>query len=248
MQFIGTLLLAVAVSLDGLMAGVAYGMRRISIPLVSLLAVNIISAAMVSIAMLLGRSVGAYLGEWIARLFGGGILIALGCAAVWSGWRERKAAGGTRNDGSGRESRSEPRDEPRGRSRGDDRGDDDSSGTGGWGSNIDGAVECRCRDKGILHLLNMPEEADLDRSGSLSLSEALPLGIALAMDALGAGFGAGVVGFWSILVPVFVGIMQFLFVSAGMAAGQIYLGRRLSSGALFIPGGILILLGILRLV
>ncbi|NPV52968.1 MAG: sporulation membrane protein YtaF [Firmicutes bacterium] len=206
MQVIGTLLLAVAVSLDGLMAGVAYGMRRISIPFVSLLAVNVVSALMVSAAMFLGRNVGVYLGEWMARLLGGGILIALGCAAVWSGWRERN-----RNPGGA-------------------------------------PARASSRDGGILRLLSMPEKADLDRSGSLSLSEALPLGIALAMDALGAGFGAGVVGFWSILMPVFVGVMQFIFVSAGMAAGRIYLGRRLSSGALLIPGGILILLGILRLV
>ena len=196
MQSLGILLLAFAVSIDGFVVGVVYGMRGIRIPLLSLLIMNAASALMISISMSLGRHIGIYIGQHASRVLGGGILIFLGSLAILNGRQERD--------------RQVPK-----------------------------------RD--IIHLLKMPEKADVDQSGAISIIEALPLGIALAMDAFGAGLGAGVIGYWSHLAPLVVGAIQFLLVFLGTFAGRVYLARRLSSTATFLPGGILIMLGIVKL-
>jgi len=96
-------------------------------------------------------------------------------------------------------------------------------------------------------LLDEPARADLDSSGTLTPGEAFLLGLALAIDALGVGFGAGMAGLSSTLTPLIAGATQFVFVSAGITIGRRIKMSALAPGLEKVPGGILILLGLMRL-
>ena len=89
------------------------------------------------------------------------------------------------------------------------------------GSREEGAREEQPRrPKKIASLLQRPEEADLDRSGTLSAREALLLGSALAADAFAAGFGAALIGSPLLPTVMAVGLTKLLLVSLGAALGR----------------------------
>lgn len=96
-------------------------------------------------------------------------------------------------------------------------------------------------------VLRNPSLADSDNSGTISAQEAVLLGVTLAFDALGAGFGAAMMGFSTAATAVAVAMCKFVFVSAGL-----YLGRRFAeetgreNTAVF-SGLILLFLGLIHL-
>ncbi len=95
----------------------------------------------------------------------------------------------------------------------------------------------------VIQILKEPEEADFDKSGNINSKEALFLGFALAMDALGAGFGAAVAGYQTFLVPIFVGIFKFVLVASGLWMGRKSIFNSLGFAGSILPGFILIMLG-----
>lgn len=77
--------------------------------------------------------------------------------------------------------------------------------------------------KGITYLSGMlrePQKADFDQSGVITGKEALVLGIALAMDAFGAGFGAAMMGFPPLATAFVVGLIKLVLVTAGLQLGK----------------------------
>lgn len=98
----------------------------------------------------------------------------------------------------------------------------------------------------IIKILKDPKEADLDKSGSINIPEAFFLGLALALDALGAGLGAGMSGISGIIIPIIIGLVSFSFVSIGFLFAS-KLGNILPDRFEMIPGFIIILLGIIKL-
>jgi putative sporulation protein YtaF len=96
----------------------------------------------------------------------------------------------------------------------------------------------------IVRILYTPLTADRDRSGNISLLEAFWLGIALSLDATGVGFGAACVG-----LPIL-----YTAISATLACGilmrfGLWLGKRIenqswASRISWLPGVMLIALGI----
>jgi putative Mn2+ efflux pump MntP len=55
------LLLAIGISLDGFVAGTAYGLRRVRIPLTSVVITSLVSG----VAVLMGMAAGALVGQYI---------------------------------------------------------------------------------------------------------------------------------------------------------------------------------------
>lgn len=78
MPFINTILLALAVSLDGFVAGLAYGARRIQIKGGALLIMCACSMTAVLCSMLLGRGLVRLLDPRVGKTIGAGMLIILG--------------------------------------------------------------------------------------------------------------------------------------------------------------------------
>jgi len=99
----------------------------------------------------------------------------------------------------------------------------------------------------IINVLKEPVRADLDNSGTINYSEAVVLGLALALDAMGAGLGVGLSGFTGIYVPLFIGVFSFLFLCTGYFIGH-RVGDILPDHFEVLPGFIIIILGIIQLV
>lgn len=97
----------------------------------------------------------------------------------------------------------------------------------------------------IINILKDPELADFDKSGTINYIEAVFLGLALALDAVGAGLGVGMTGLSTFFFPFVIGIVNILFVGAGVLFGE-KLGDKLPDYFIIISGFIIICLGILN--
>ncbi len=207
LHIIPSLILAAAVSLDGLGAGFAYGVRGLKVPILSLLIVSISSSLALLAAMVLGRSMASFFSVEISSFIGGFILILVGGYIVRESFVEAKSKVHTK----------------------DNKEDSGAS-----------------LNKGIFGLVREPEKADFDRSGSINSKEAAVLGIALALDAFGAGFGAAMTGYSPLVTSLFVGMCKLIFVQSGFCLGKIYSDSLSSYKASWLAGGVLIILGILN--
>ncbi len=117
----------------------------------------------------------------------------------------------------------------------------------------EGGTICRfiIRSLGLtIEIIRNPVSCDFDRSERIEPLEAVYLGIALSVDALGAGIGTAVAGINSYLIPVAVGVMQLLLLMAGLLLGR----KAATAGKIgdrvwnMMSGSLLIVLAVLRLV
>lgn len=99
----------------------------------------------------------------------------------------------------------------------------------------------------VVHILRKPMSADFDRSGAITGIEALLLGLALSLDAFGAGIGAAMLGFSPLFLALSVAIMSSLFVFMGMKLGTLFAHYQWVQKFSFLPGLILIVIGIYKL-
>ena len=97
-----------------------------------------------------------------------------------------------------------------------------------------------------INILKKPMDADLDRSGTIVGIEAVVLGIALSLDAFAAGLGAAMLGFSPLLLAGSIGVMSALFIKMGMGFGTKLSYQRWINQLSYLPGILLILLGVLK--
>lgn len=97
-------------------------------------------------------------------------------------------------------------------------------------------------------VLTKPVKADIDRSGIISIQEALLLGLALALDAFGAGIGASMLGYSPLLTTFLIAFMSGLFLFSGIQVGLLLSKNRRLQRMTFIPPILLILLGVINIV
>lgn len=223
-------LLALAVSLDGLWSGLAFGLRGVRISNLALLVIAAVAGSAALATLAAGTILAGAFSAGVARLLGGAIMMALGLAAVYRGYQEQ--TGGVQNSeassaggpgpGQGLAGQAAP---PRGR----------------W-------AELRLFLRRLLLILRNPAAADADFSGVISIPEALVLALAVSLDGALAGFGAGLSGFNALATPALIGFfqagLQWLgnLVAASMPATLRHSGR-----FHYLPGTILIVVGLLRI-
>lgn len=92
-------------------------------------------------------------------------------------------------------------------------------------------------------VLANPKQADKDKSGTISLGEALVLGVALALDAFGAGLGAAMLGYSPLLTAGLIAFMSGLFVFSGLKLGFYLAGNKTLSRLTYLPPILLISIG-----
>jgi len=92
-------------------------------------------------------------------------------------------------------------------------------------------------------VISDPHQADKDKSGSISVGEALVLGTALAMDAFGAGFGAAMLGYSPILTSILIATMSGVFVFTGIKIGFLLSKNKTMAKLTYLPPILLILIG-----
>jgi len=96
----------------------------------------------------------------------------------------------------------------------------------------------------VINILRKPLVADFDKSGTITGIEAFLLGLALSLDAFGAGIGAALLGYSPWLMAILVAVMSSLFVTTGIKCGRIFSEKRWVQKFSFLPGVLLIVIGI----
>ncbi|MFB4162989.1 sporulation membrane protein YtaF [Alteribacillus sp. JSM 102045] len=99
----------------------------------------------------------------------------------------------------------------------------------------------------VVSIIKRPDEADMDRSGSISTREAAFLGAALSLDAFGAGIGASLLGLSPFILAGAVAFMCAVFLTIGMKGGKKLAAFEIVQKLSFLPGVLLICLGLWNL-
>ncbi|ALC81992.1 MULTISPECIES: sporulation membrane protein YtaF [Bacillus] len=99
----------------------------------------------------------------------------------------------------------------------------------------------------VIHILRKPTSADIDRSGTINGAESFLLGLALSIDALGAGIGASMLGFSPLDMSLSVAIMSSSFLLAGIKAGHVFSKWSWMDKLAWVPGFLLIIIGLWKL-
>lgn len=222
MGWLAALAVAVAVSVDGLVVGAAYGLRRIRVPAGSLAIIGAVSGLLVTAAMAGGGWLAGMLGNAAAARLGAGLFLALGLGLTWRAWRSDGRGPSGAFPAAPSRTAAPPPEAP--------------------------LVLVRVRPLGlIIQIWRDPPAADVDRSGRLEGLEAAALGFILALDAVAAGLGMALNG-GGFLFAALVGPVQVAFVSLGARFGVRAAGEVRSRVMDFAPGGILLVVGLLRLI
>lgn len=224
------LVLAFAVSVDGFGVGVTYGLRRIRIPLLSVVIIAICSGLVIFLSMLVGSWITGYLSPFVAKLIGAAVLVGIGTWALLQLRRSGRETGAEARAEGNSEHGSESRQEQLDRSH----------------PVLVVIVELK-RLGLVIQILRTPQAADVDKSGTISAAEAVMLGVALSFDAFGAGIGAAMIGLSPVLTPIVIAAASALFLLGGMRFGFRFSNWKGMQAVSVLPGILLIVIGICRL-
>jgi len=210
-ELLAILMFALAVSSDGFMVGVAYGVRKIRLPIMSLLVICIASATAVTVAMFFGKGLCYFLNPNMASRLGALTIMAIGLFFLLQSFRQKLCVM-----------------EENGK---------------------DPLISLNIKPLGIIiQILKEPSSADFDSSGEIGMKEAFFLGLALAMDAFGAGIGIAMAGYNILLTAVSVGMLKFILVNSGMMLGKVVTNERWQYLSSVLTGIILLTLGASELI
>lgn len=226
------LVLALAVSLDGFGVGAMYGLRRIRIPVGSVLIITAMSGLVFFFSMQLGVAASAFFSPRWAKMMGAVILIAIGLWAVY-----QMASGRDREEPEALEMPEVPGAMQR-----------TAGGLPAGEVPEPKVMSIELKRLGlVIQILKTPAAADLDRSGTISASEAAWLGLALSLDAFGAGIGAAFIGYAPVLTSFAVALSCGAFIYCGLRVGLMVSNVRWVRRLTVLPGCILILMGFMKL-
>ncbi|MBP1154630.1 MULTISPECIES: sporulation membrane protein YtaF [unclassified Paenibacillus] len=221
---VSLILLAFAVSLDGFGVGVMYGFRKIRIPLLSIVIISFCSGLIIYTSMQVGVLMARVVDPAVAQYVGAIILMGIGVWAVYQIFSGKK----------------------------DEEGKEETSRTpvvlesAPAGAKAIWYIELK-RLGLVIQILRTPSIADVDRSGNISAYEAVLLGVALSLDAFGAGIGAAMLGFTPWLTAAVIALASGTFLGIGLQIGFRYAELRWIRKLSILPGFLLILMGIVKL-
>lgn len=226
-HLVSLIVLAFAVSLDGFGVGVTYGLRKIRIPILSVFIIACCSGFIIWLSMQAGGWLGEYISESAAKLIGAVILIAIGCWALYQLARSK----GDEGDAEAQEEKAEK-----------------AVTAGAAALETAQLLKLELKRLGlVIQILRTPQAADVDRSGIISASEAVMLGVALSLDAFGAGLGAALLGLPALLTSVVIAAASAIFLVTGTQLGLRFSAKRGMQALSYLPGILLIMMGIMKL-
>lgn len=250
-HFISLVALAFAVSLDGFGVGITYGLRRIKIPLLSIGIISLCSGLVIALSMQVGVLLSHVVSPGVASIVGAVILIVIG---AWSLLQLIRRRGKEREEA---ENGVLEQKELQG------SGTTDSGRLPGGKNQLmvlemqpsptDGSVErmvftLELRKLGVvIQILRSPSKADIDNSGSISAQEAMWLGIALSLDAFGAGLGAALLGFPTLWTALVIAVFSGALLSIGLKVGLRFAAQRWMQKLSILPALLLMVMGIFKL-
>lgn len=211
MSIFYVLLLGLAVSIDGFVAGIAYGLKSIRMPFASLSIVGIVASICTAVAMVMAYMVGQFIHTDIAIGLGALLLIMLG---LWSLFQQYLTKGVATYE-------------------------------------MDGEVTARkltfSLGRLVINIMAKPETADVDRLGFISSLEAVFLGLAVGADAMVGTFAAALMGSLPLYTPIAIGVIHMICIAGGYYSSQKFFPEKLKKRFPYLPGTLLILLGLIRL-
>jgi putative sporulation protein YtaF len=214
---ISLLLLAFAVSLDGFGVGVMYGLRKIRIPLLSIAILSLWSGIIIFGSMQIGVWMSSLMSVAVAKRIGAVILIGIGIWALIQMLQQKQQ---------------EPEELPKVTME----------------PSLKKILYIELKRFGlVIQILRTPSIADVDKSGNISASEATLLGLALSLDAFGAGIGAALIGYAPILTSTVIAFASGTFIAIGLRIGFHYAEMNWMKKLSIVPGCVLILMGIMKL-
>ncbi|MGO0058930.1 sporulation membrane protein YtaF [Brevibacillus fluminis] len=98
----------------------------------------------------------------------------------------------------------------------------------------------------IIQILRDPERADADRSGDIRGWEAVMLGMALSLDAFGAGISLSLLGYHPLIVAFCVAFSSAAILAIGIAAGRRVQGLGWAMRLTWLPPLLLISIGLMK--
>lgn len=226
--WLALLLVSLAISMDSVSVGLTYGLRNMRMPFLSLVVVSGCSFAVVYGVMLVGSSLTYWLTPEIGKYIGAAVLILMGLFTLW---RLISTRSGT---------------------------DADTQESTAANSNAVVAAEKQEKQEPIvllsqfrifgvmIQILKDPSKADADRSGHIMGWEAVMLGLALSLDAFGAGISLTFLGYSPLLVALCIAVMSALLLVVGLALGRRAGKARWLTRLTWLPPILLICIGVAK--
>jgi putative sporulation protein YtaF len=103
-------------------------------------------------------------------------------------------------------------------------------------------------DSNFTKVMTDPVLADINEDKVITSKEACLLGLALAMNCLAIGLGAGITGVSPFLATLFIGLFSLISISVGVKIGHKIGNNRLGNYANIISGVLLIMIGIYEII
>ncbi|WP_025676261.1 MntP/YtaF family protein [Paenibacillus polymyxa] len=256
------LLLAFALSLDSFGVGVTYGLRKMKIPLLSIAIISVCSGLVIGISMQLGALLSRVLSPVYTTVFGAVILICIGCYSLIQALHRKEDLTEEAAEVPGNLRLTEQVDSGNISALAEKKSAEDANteslSSSGKGLPTKTSLELQQEERTlfslefrkwglVIRILRSPSAADMDRSGSISATEAVWLGIALSVDAFGAGLGAAMLGFQPLSTALAITLFSGVFLIAGMKAGFFLSAFRFMKALGVLPALLLIMMGILKL-
>ena len=214
-------LLAFAVSLDSFGVGITYGLRKVKIPLLSIVIISVLSGVVIGISMQVGVLLAHFVSPKIASAIGAMILIVMGLWSLVQMLVQKE-----------KDQVLEPVKVEKLPKTLTQRQ----------------VFTLEIRKLGlVIQILRTPSSADVDKSGSISGYEAMWLGIALSLDAFGAGLGAALLGFSPLPTSLVIALFSGSFLVMGMHAGFRFATKSWTRHMTALPALMLIIMGIMKL-
>ncbi|AOZ94781.1 hypothetical protein PNBC_06795 [Paenibacillus crassostreae] len=223
-HILALMLLSFAVSLDSFGVGITYGLRKLKIPLLSIMIISTLSGVVIYISMQLGVLLANLISPIVASVVGAMILIVMGLWSLMQMIVQKEKDPLVESGNVKRIEEMLPLPVER------------------------KVFSFEIRKMGlVIQILRTPSSADVDESGSISGYEAMWLGIALSLDALGAGLGAALLGFppWS--TSLVIALFSGSFLVVGMNTGFRFATKSWTRHMAAIPALLLIVMGIMKL-
>jgi putative sporulation protein YtaF len=220
--FFSAVLLAVSLSLDAFGVGIAYGLRKVHIPILSKMVICLFSIIYSGMALALGNVLLKILPLPVSKAAGITILAAMGIVIIIQALFKKDSEAGEQKVPACREIASQSR----------------------------MLLKIAIKSLGItIQVVKNPAKGDIDSSGTIDTGESLLLGFALSVDAIGVGIGSALAGLSSMMIPFAIGFFQLVLLYVGTclgkkAASSMKMNKKLLS---VMPGILLITMAIIRI-
>jgi putative Mn2+ efflux pump MntP len=232
MHLISAFLLAIASNVDNFAVGIAYGVKKLKIGILTNLFIALVSAIGTFLSISVGEDINNYLSVDVANVLGSFVFVAVG---VWSIEETFK------REGKRAKKKAKMRQEMRvlvaaGSNRMISNAiDDDSS---------QEFSEEFLQEFSYENFLENPEKADLDRSGYIDVRESIALAFGLTLNNLSSGVGGGISHLNPLITTSFVFTLSLLGMSGGYLLGDRFTTRISGFWAGIISGSLVIIIGV----